>query len=712
MIRFSLFFLLLTPLVFLPWMWRPAQTSKFLFFVFFIELVLLLALALFKTKPIIQSLRHPVILWSGIYTLFVVGASLFGVDPLNSFLGNDVRIGGWFLLVHAWVFCALLFAFLDASSWKRAETIFVSSGTLISLYAILEALGVFPSLGEIVSRSSSILGNPIYLSAYLIFPLTIALTKSLSSEKNVRLFNVGAAFVILLGILVAGTRGAFLGLGAGVVVAGLLSLKHLKNRKKIYASLFVLLCVGVSGFMVARTFIPADSFYGRYVHFTDSNVVSRLEFWKMAAKGIVEHPFIGVGYENYYRIAEKFYSPVLYRAEGSYSDKPHNAFIEVLACSGVIGLLLYLSILFFVIRSIVESRKQKRITELHENILYFGLITYLVQNFFAFDTMGTFFTFSFFLAYVASLNKEKQTQFVVRTQKMQITFLILSVILFGGLCVGFFQPTYYLFSTLPRTQSNPNFEERFQVLQSIPTDAFIYNHDVLGKMYHNGSKQLYEQAGKTPLVMKYVQSALVHYEMAVKEHPERGEYWYQKADMGLLEAFLNDKKITDNTRFAIGKALELTPTRTEPYLLKATELEMDGRIQDAVTLLEDLYARNAYSNKLAWTLSVLHAKIGNNDRSAQLGFEALNRGLSVYGLTSVLDIINYFAEKRDFEKVIILYEKAVYLFPQNVDLRANLAAAYAANGQIEEAIDAAKKYAELNPQAKAETEAFIQSLQR
>lgn len=711
-IRFGLFVSLLTPLVFVPWMWRPSQTSKFLFFLFFIELIFLIAISLFKFKPVFQLLRHPVILWSGAYTFFVGISSLFGVDPWNSFFGNDIRVGGWLLLVHAWFFCTLLFVYLDEVSWRFAEKIFVLSGALISLYAILEALNVFPSLGEIVSRSSSILGNPIYLAAYLIFPLTIALQKSLSTEKETPWFYVVSTFLIFLGILVSGTRGAFLGLVAGGAVMGILHLKNSKNRKRIFISLLGVLFACISVVIVARMYIPSNSFYGRYVYFADSNIISRLEFWKMAARGVLERPLAGVGYENYYHVSEKYYAPILYRIEGSYSDKPHNAFIEIIVCSGLIGLLLYFFLLYQVVNSILVSRRQNRITDLQEGVLYFGLTAYLIQNFFAFDTIGSFFTFSFFLAYVAFLNRGQSIKFEVRNKKMQVFFLTLSAILISVLFIVFFLPTYQLFSTLTRTQSNPNFENRFLVLQSISANAFIYNHNVLGKMYHNGSKQLYEKVGKTPLVMDYVQSALFHYNISVQKHSKRGEYWYQKADMGLFEAFLSNKQISEETRYAVNRAIELTPTRTEPYLLKATELEMDGRIEDAVTMLEELYAQDIQSDKLAWTLSVLHAKTGNNDRSALLGYEAIKGGLTVYSLTSVLEIINFYAEKNDIEKVIVLYKKATNIFPDKIDLHANLAAAYAANGQIDEAIASARKYAELNPQAKAETEAFIQSLQK
>lgn len=711
-IQYFLFVLLLMPIVYLPWMWRPAQTSKSLFFVVCVGLIFLAVLALCKWTKIAQRLKNPIVLLLGLYIAFVSVVSIFGVDPINSFFGNDVRIGGTFLLMHTFVFSTLLFVFFDQSSWKRAEQIFVLSGVFISMYGFLEIAGIVPSLGENLPRATSIMGNPIYLAAYLIFPFTIALMGVRVSEKNVRNFNIIAAIILFLGLFSTGTRGVFVALIAGAVVAGLLFLKQFKNWKKVYLIFSLSLVAACSVFFIAQATVPNSSFYYRFFHFGDQSVMSRVEFWKMALKGVPEHLLIGVGYENYYHLAEKNYTAILYEAEGSYSDKPHNAYIEILACSGVIGLALYLSLLFFVARAIHEAKKQKVITSFQESVLVFGFVAYLVQNFFAFDTIGTLFTFSFFLAYVAHISVKNEVLLCVeyRGKKLSLLLLVLFLGLFGWYFMKFVQPTYFFFSTLAQANGESDLQKRFAFLKSIPEDGFVYDRNTLGKLYHNGSKLLYANVGNTQLVKDYVQAALDQYEFVVKAHPNRGEYWYQKSDMGLLAAFVNKQPIDQETKFAVEKAIELTPTRTEPYLVKATELEMEGKIQEAIDLLEETRLHIPNSDKLFWTLSVLYAKSGNDEKSASLGYQAIERGLNVTGLQSITDLVLYYAEKKDLSKVIVLYTHAIRLFPDVVDLNASLAAAYAENGQIKEAIETARKFEQLKPEAKASVDAFIQSL--
>ncbi|MCX6714631.1 MAG: O-antigen ligase family protein [Candidatus Uhrbacteria bacterium] len=708
--------LLLTPLIYLPWLWRPAQTSKFLFFVILLEVIFLVVLSLFKCKSFVFALKHPVIQIFGAYTACVALTSFFGVDPINSFWGNDVRIGGWLLLVHAWIFCVFLFTFFDRALWNRAEKIFIFSGILVSCYALLEVLHIVPSLGIDLPRATSIIGNPIYLAAYLIFPFTVALLRVAQKEKQYRVYYLVASIVIFLGILSSGTRGAFLGMIIGTGIAGVYALKQFKNWKKMYVVIALLLILCSSVFFVGRSVIPKNSFSYRFFHFSDGNALSRLEFWKMAFEGVREHPLIGVGYENFYRVSEQHYSSVLYGEEGNYSDKPHNIYIEILVSSGIIGLLLYLTLIGFVFRSIRCAAKNGSVNAYQEAILYFGFIAYLIQNFFAFDTITTFFTSSFFFAYVSFLGTDPKhilsTGLLQRSKNAAGIFFVCTFLVFGYLLFAFYVPTYSFFAEIAKANDQSDEIKRFSILQAIPRDEFMYDRNALGKLYYNGGKTLYNKVGGTQDVKNYIGVGLQEYAQIVKDHPLRGEYWFPKADLGLMRAFVFKQPVDEETKFAIEKTLELTPTRTEPYLVKATEMEMEGDLQGAITMLEGIHAKIPDSNKLLWTMSVLYAKLGKDDLSAQYGYQSIDLGLPVAGVQSILDLVNYFADKHDYEKVIVLYKRAVHIFPESVDLYANLAAAYAANGQTPEAIDTARKYEQLKPEVKTDTDAFIRSLQR
>jgi O-antigen ligase len=711
-IQTLLFVVLLTPLIFFPWIWRPATVSKILFFVPFVILATLASFALFQTKKIVPYLKNPVIFSYGCYVLFVSISSIFGFDPVNSFLGNDIRFGGIILLFCSWLLLVLFFIFFDRASWKRAEFVFVVTAVLISTYALFELVHLVPDFGEKWPRSSSLMGNPIYLASYLIFPLSIALTK-IKSQNTWSPGYIIATLIIFSGIAVTGTRGVFLGLVVGGLVALYVSFqKKMQGKKKVLVPLVVIMVL-LSGFFLARSFVPTNSFFSRYVRFDDQSSGSRIEFWKMAFLGVKEHPFIGFGYENYFSVSEKYYSSVLYENEASYTDKPHNAYIEILVSSGVIGLAIYGFFLICLFKAIYWARKQKRIDDLQESLFIFGLVAYLTQNFFVFDTVGTFFSLSFFTALIVYLSVDQKSVEVLETRRAPIRniLMILFSLIFILFCTKFVLPTYNYFCLLSDASRELNDVNRFRMLKSIDEISFIYDRNPVGKAFHSNGKRIYNKDGNTQLTKEYVQAAIDQYDALLKLHPKRGEYWYQRADMGLMKAFIGKMNIDEGTKNAVNKAIEFTPVRTEPYVAKATQLEIEGKIPEAIQLLETIRLEIPNSNKLFWALSVLYGKNGQDAKAAEFGFLAIDAGLKVSGIQNILDLINYFAEVKDYDKVIRLYEQAIYFFPEQLDLNANLAAAYATTGQVEKAIMTAMKYKKLKPDASAQADAFIQSLQ-
>jgi len=76
---------------------------------------------------------------------------------------------------------------------------------------------------------------------------------------------------------------------------------------------------------------------------------NRLMTWNSAYQGFKEKPFIGYGYENFYQVFDKYFNAKIYRHAGSvvWFDRAHNMVFDRLITGGLIGLLLYLSILFF-----------------------------------------------------------------------------------------------------------------------------------------------------------------------------------------------------------------------------------------------------------------------------------------------------------------------------------------------------------------------------
>ncbi len=78
----------------------------------------------------------------------------------------------------------------------------------------------------------------------------------------------------------------------------------------------------------------------------------------------------------------------------------------------------------------------------------------------------------------------------------------------------------------------------------------------------------------------------------------------------------------------------------------------------------------------------------------------------------IKSLLNYYSEKKDWNRVIKLLVRLTQLSPKDASVWADLAKIYAQNGQKDEAIEAALKAAELEPKFQADVENFIKKLEK
>src|SRR6185369_6595272 len=135
-------------------------------------------------------------------------------------------------------------------------------------------------------------------------------------------YLLGAMF--LLGIFLSVTRGATVGIILGSLLAGIVYLFFAPRGNVRNISLVV-----VGGFVaiaallfIFNSKLPAGSSFQRVFRLNDTNTQARLVQWKIALSGYKDHPFLGVGPENYYVIANKYYNPEIFNFDRSWFDKP------------------------------------------------------------------------------------------------------------------------------------------------------------------------------------------------------------------------------------------------------------------------------------------------------------------------------------------------------------------------------------------------------
>lgn len=336
------------------------------------------------------------------------------IDFRTSLLGYYSRFHGGFLsyLAYAILFWAWV-SNMDKDKTLKAIRILLISAVLISVYGVLEHLGIDKNLWvqDVAQRVFSTFGQPNWLAAYLtaLIPLTWALT--LASEYGIvdakkRWIIPIVSGLYFLTLLYTKSRSGLLGFLVSSLVFWLpilfLYIKRTAFPKKEFFKKFFLL-----NFLFLFLFLltPTPYFKGLGYYFlkpeeaqetkmagpalevggTESGTIRKI-VWKGALDIWKHYPILGTGIETF---AYSYYQfrPVEHNLVSEWDflyNKAHNEYLNFAANTGTLGLASYL----FLIATIVwYFIKKIRFSFLHLAFLS-GIASILVTNFFGFSVVG------------------------------------------------------------------------------------------------------------------------------------------------------------------------------------------------------------------------------------------------------------------------------------------------------------------------------------
>src|SRR3989344_3566357 len=238
-IKFFLFLTAITPLVagdnFFPFVF-----DKLIFFRSLIEIsfILLLVYAIEQLyygdffailSKLKELIKNPLTIFIFLFLASTLLSSLSAVNPYRAFWGDIERGEGFFALLHYTLFFLIAFLVFCQKDWLKFFKISLVVSLLLVIFAFLQLpiLGIekLPFNLAVNNRPGSLLGNPSFLASYMIFMLLFAviIIKQSNIEYREKLFSKFWLWfgwlmipISILAILITGTRGAILGLAAGV----------------------------------------------------------------------------------------------------------------------------------------------------------------------------------------------------------------------------------------------------------------------------------------------------------------------------------------------------------------------------------------------------------------------------------------------------------------------------------------------------------------
>jgi O-antigen ligase len=166
-------------------------------------------------------------------------------------------------------------------------------------------------------------------------PVACYLAASPETSRIFRLVNYGYLPVAFVGIALSGTRTASVGAAVGLLY-GLATL----TRLRLFARVAAVALLAAALFVLLPIVQPLTSFQrlgttGTEVVHGDLN--ERTELWADGIQAFMQAPVLGVGTD-------------MYRSVSGLNKVAHNTYISVLVEEGLIGLVLFVAILWIVIR--------------------------------------------------------------------------------------------------------------------------------------------------------------------------------------------------------------------------------------------------------------------------------------------------------------------------------------------------------------------------
>ena len=408
-------------------------------------------------------------------------------------------------------------------------------------------------------------------------------------------------------MLAAASRGVMLAFGSGLFLFLLFLIFSTKYKKiKISLGLFLIIIIGSLIFIQLPVFKPyinkMPRFIGRLASFT-SSAESRILSWNIGWQGFKERPILGWGWENYNIVFNQYYQPSFLNSptglEVTWYDHSHNQVVDILALTGIFGILSYLAIfgivfwLLFKKIKILDNLKQK----IPFVLLGLMFLAYFIQNLFVFDTPAPLIVFYFSLALVYFLTKEKieeqNIQQQVKDSKFPLPVLILLILIFLPWAM-------YKFNIEPFQQSRLGVRAIHASKIDLKSGLHWYEQALTKPCFTNPEVRTYlaqtiaEQYSKINeettlaelnLIGEATEMAIAEYRKSVQEHPLNARHWLYLGQLyGLGVGY--DKEYIQKADEVLHKALELSPKRQQVYFELARVQLFLQEYEKAVELLK------------------------------------------------------------------------------------------------------------------------------
>ena len=199
-------------------------------------------------------------------------------------------------------------------------------------------------------------GQPNVVAQLLVMPLPFIAVAVYQLRENKFWAIPGflSLLIVLLAAFLTKSRGGMAGLLAGVFIVGLLYWPLVRSkwstRKKILASTVIVFVASLLPLLIAANAVPR------------SYDMARVQVLQLAVEMIKDHPWLGVGFDNWFRELPAYVHHVNLKSAPVDWVHAHNDLFQFLATTGVVGASGYiffsLAIWFLLLRHLARNPRE------------------------------------------------------------------------------------------------------------------------------------------------------------------------------------------------------------------------------------------------------------------------------------------------------------------------------------------------------------------
>jgi len=738
--------LLFTPFIVTGSMYFPFITGKAFYFRLLVEIIFgaWVILALYNPD------YRPTLSWLSVAMIAMVFVPLFGVvfgiNTTDSVWSNFERMIGWITILHVGLLFVASGHTLKPKHWHWLFYLSLAISVVVGIQGLLE-------VGS-TERIDAGLGNPIYLAMYSLWHAFLAgfyllqrvkkavrtQARSLLVDWQTYVFSVLGAFNLIV-MWFTGTRGAILGLLAGLFVMSFVIAVFQKNRpiiRKMATAGVILPVIAVGLFFGFRDteFVREQPVLGRFadIDLEEGNAGARLDTWAIGWEGYSESPktaLVGWGMGNFNYVFDKYYDPAMHD-DAEWFDRAHNVLVEWLVAAGPFGLLAYLWLFGAAVCLIWRKPKDGWQFSVAEKAVLIGLLTaYLVQNLFVFDHLVSYIMFALFLAWLHARSRSDfgWKRLAGRPKTSAAKDWLATATVVAVLTIGYTwnYPSIMQASTVidglrdsqvaqrlqqqgQPQQANERFETSLDHFKTAIGYQMMGTQEARERLAQT-ARSVARSAGPTSsIAQKYFQVADTNYRTQINQDPKdvRHRVFYGN----LLMAYDQPEEALKHFRFASdrsgGKKQSILFSLAQAHEKVGNDkkaLEVYGQAYDLPTDFDDVAIRYAAA-------LIRNSQIEQSD-------DILNKH---FGTTTVANqrLIRAYEQAGEVERTIPLLEKQVTEAEKDrsvgvrelIQRNVSLAAAYDQAGQTEQAIATLKKVVNQYPQAASQIQPMIDRLEQ